>query len=332
MHRVLLADLGDIDSLLRCVGSIHQFLARPCEAGRVREVLNRAFTLETWLPNQAVRELLGRLPYLPSPSDDYAAVIDDLDNKQHSLERASLKVAADPPMAAKVLQLANSAAYGSPLDEADPGAAVTSLGLANTRRMLLLAHTYSSFREINTREFSMPALWEHARRTSVLAGEIALREGCRPLRVQQAATAGLLHDLGKIALAANLPGKFRSVQRLIESTSLSSCEAEEEIFGAHHGEVGGSLLGLWGLPLAVVEAVALHHHPSRFLSDRFSPLTAVHIANALAHASTMDDVWDYLDRDYLGELQLEDRLSAWWQVRATLESSRVGGPNTGAET
>jgi HD-like signal output (HDOD) protein len=269
---------------------------------------------------------------LPSPSDDYAAVIDDLSEPERSVEQASLRVAADPPMAAKVLQLANSAAYGPPLDEADPSAAVTSLGLANTRRMLLLAHTYSSFREINTREFSMPGLWQHARRTSVLAGEIALREGCRPLRVRQAATAGLLHDLGKIALAANLPGKFRSVQRLIESTSLSSCEAEEEIFGAHHGEVGGSLLGLWGLPPAVVEAVALHHHPSRFLSDRFSPLTAVHIANALAHAATMEDAWVYLDRDYLGELHLEDHLSAWWQARATVEAAGVAGSKTGSES
>ena len=70
-------------------------------------------------------------------------------------------------------------------------------------------------------------------------------------------------------------------------TSLSTWEAEEEVFGASHGEIGGSLLGYWGLPMAVVEAVALHHHPTRFLSDSFSPLTAVHVANAIEHATIL---------------------------------------------
>jgi len=145
-HRLILADPGDIDSLLRCVGGMHQFLARPCDAQRLLTVLSRAFKLNVWLPNETVRRLLGRLPFLPSHADEYHAVVARLEQAQ--LDQASEQIAADPPMAAKILQLANSAAWGPPLDEADPARAARELGLANVRRALLLSHTYSGFRDL----------------------------------------------------------------------------------------------------------------------------------------------------------------------------------------
>ena len=324
MHRLILADLGELESLLRCVGTVHQFLAKPCEASRLQVVLHRAFALDVWLPNQAVRQLLGRVPHLPSPADVYSAVVAELQREPVSLEKVAALIAGDPPMAAKVLQLVNAVAYGPPLDEADPVQAVMELGLANTKAMLLLAHSYSSYREVEGGGFSIAALWEHSRRIGRLAHHIARVEGLGPEQIAAAATAGLVHDIGKIALAANLSAQFHQALDLASRKPLAFWEAEQEVFGATHNEVGGCLLGIWGLPLPVVEAVAMHHHPTRFLSDSFSPLTAVHIASALETARTFEEFQKGLDLQYLHELGLQARLPQWWE--RSQSHAKSGGP------
>jgi hypothetical protein len=83
--------------------------------------------------------------------------------------------------------------------------------------------------------------------------------------------------------------------------------------------VGGSLLGLWGLPLPIIEAVTLHPHPAALLSKSFSPLAAVHVANAFVHATTLEQARVSADRDYLDALGLESKLADWWsRCRAEL--------------
>jgi HD-like signal output (HDOD) protein len=312
LHRVILADLGDLQSLLKCVGSVHQFLAKPCEAERLKVLLERAFAFDVWLPNQTVRELVGRMPRLPSPAASYTRLVTELQAAAPSLEAIGELVAEDPAVAAKVLQLANSAAYGPPLDEADPVLAVEELGLENTRGLVLLAHSYSSFNDLEGDGFSVDALWRHSVRTGRFARWIGQAEDASGETIQQAFSAGLLHDIGKLALGANLPKLFRDARQLMTSRHLTDWESEQEIFGATHGEVGACLLATWGLPVPVVEAVAHHHHPTRFLSNLFSPLTAVHVANAFEHAASLSDARARVDRSYLRELGVENRLPRWW--------------------
>ena len=90
--------------------------------------------------------------------------------------------------------------------------------------------------------------------------------------------------------------------------------AEEHTFGANHAEVGGYLLGLWGLPVPVVEAIALHHQPGMCPHLAFSPLTAVHVADALVnvHSGQRESTAsEELDLKYLGKLGLDNRLEHW---------------------
>jgi HD-like signal output (HDOD) protein len=314
-HRIVLVDLADLQSLLRCVGNVFQFLIQPCEAERLQVVLNRAFAFDFWLPNPTAKKLIGSMPQLPSPADYYAPTVKELQSASASPESVGAFIVRDPAMTARVLQLANSAAYGPPPDEADPVHAVKELGLVNTKAMLLLSHTYSNFSAFEGSGFSVKALWRHSQETSRLAAWIAQHENADQAVVQQAATAGLLHDIGKLALAANLPEQFRQVSKLVDSQNLPWWQAERQIFGAIHGEIGGWLLGIWGLPAPIVEAVALHHHPVQFLSNAFSPLTAVHLANAFLHADTLDRAAALVDLQYLQALGLEKKLPEWWAQR-----------------
>ena len=99
--------------------------------------------------------------------------------------------------------------------------------------------------------------------------------------MDQAFVAGMLHDTGKLVLACNFPEAYDQVLQAAQDKLQPVTTAEEANFGANHADVGGYLLGLWGLPAPVVEAIALHHQPSRSLHQDFSPLTAVHAADAL---------------------------------------------------
>ncbi|MSU57833.1 MAG: HDOD domain-containing protein [Pedosphaera sp.] len=311
-HRVMLADLGDLQALLHCVGNVNQFLILPCEVERLQIVLERAVTFDLWQPNQTVRELLGRLPQLPSPSDHYAKVVRELQTPGNSPDVVGGLIAQDPAMTARVLQLANSAAYGMPTEDADPVAAVRELGIENIKALLLLSHTYSTFAKQEAAGFSVAKLWKHSHATSQLASAIAREAGAGAETITQSATAGLLHNVGKLALAANLPGQIKQVCELASSGTTTWWAAEQKVFGATHGEVGGWLLGVWGLPVPIVEAVALHHHPAQFLSRAFCPLTAVHVADSFLRSPDLEAATALVDAEYLRAIGVLEKLPEWW--------------------
>jgi len=312
-HRILLIDLGAPDALFRRIGGVHQLLVKPCEPGRLDAVLRRVFTLHVWFSNQTVWPLLGRVPRLPSPGRTYDQVVSELKKPEPDLALVGRWMGEDPPMCAKLLQLTNSAAYGPPLDEANVHQAVEALGPVNIRSMLLLAHSYSDLSELRRYRFSADEFWRHANRTAHLVSLICEAERVEPGMLANAVTAARLHDLGKLALAANLPEQYRKAKRVASDRGIPDWEAEQEVFGTSHDEVAACLLAIWGLPLPVVEAVAMHHRPTCLLSRSVSPLAMVHVANVFARADSLAAAMKQLDSDFLKELGLEERLADWWR-------------------
>ena len=153
--------------------------------------------------------------------------------------------------------------------------------------------------------------------TSAGAKFIAQAERAEPHAVNEAFTAGMLHDVGRMVLAANFPDECNAATDLAASKNISRLEAEREIFGSTHAEAGGYLLGLWGLPVPVVEAIALHHTPSESFSRTFTALTAVHVADVLAEAlspSQEGESQAVIDEAHLTAAGLIDRLPVWRQA------------------
>ena len=132
--------------------------------------------------------------------------------------------------------------------------------------------------------------------------------------------AGILHDIGKLVLADHFGRDYALVCMAADKTSLPLLSAELDQFDASHADVGGYLLGLWGLPQDLIEAVAFHHDPAAHELDRFSPLAAVHVANALVHARDEPDggrpTPRKLDVRYLERLRVKQRLAAWREISA----------------
>lgn len=312
--RFVLSSLSDRQSVMKCVGAAHQFLSKPCDAETLRAALQRAFAYDTWLPGEKVRDVITKMTKLPSPPNLYFQVVRELQSPDASLEGIGELIAKDPAMTAKILQLVNSAVFGLKRAVSGPAEAVMFLGVDTTKSVILLAHTFSYFDQIKEADFSVESLWKHSITSGNFARWISEAQGEDKARTDEAYTAGMLHDIGKLALAANLPDQYSQAGMLVCSQGIPLWEAEERVFGVSHAELGASLLAIWGLPLPIVEAVAMHHHPARFFSQDFCPLTAVHAANAIAHAEGSGSAELPVDTDYLAQLGLDHRLPAWWEI------------------
>lgn len=297
----------------QCVGAAHQLLARPCSAQTLASALRRAFSFQAWLPWESVHQLLPGLTKMPSPPETYFAVVKELQSPYASAERVGGLIARDPMMTAKLLQLANSAAFGLQQEVTSPVAAVMYLGLETTRSLILLAHAFSYFDELPLAGFSLERLWQHSLAVGQMARRVAEAEGVPDDVAGSAYTAGLLHDLGKLVLAANLPGPFAEAHKRAAGTGSPVWEAERQVLGVSHAEIGAALLGVWGLPAQILEAVAQHHRPARIVEQGFCPLLAVHVANVFAHEALPGSDGDrgVVDLDYLAGLGQAVNLERW---------------------
>lgn len=310
--RIVLSGHAERESVLRLVGPAHQYLSKPCDAEELRCAVARAFALRDLLTNDNLKQLATRIKSLPAVPAIYQQLTNELRKEDASMEQIGEIISHDVGMTAKILQLVNSAFFGLPQPISNPGEAVMYLGLSTVRSLVLSLQVFSQFKNPNLAGFSLNALADHCWTTAVFARRIARTERSDTKVIDQCFLAGLLHDIGRIILADGLPEQYAKVWNEARGKQLPLSQVEQSQFGATHADVGAYLLGLWGLPNPIVEAVALHHTPGLCVSPGFSPLAAVHVANAFAHekagapASAIQ-----IDNDYLTKFGLADRLQDW---------------------
>ncbi len=311
---ILLSEFADTGSTLQCIGKGYHHLSTPCDAATLLRALDQTGTAQAWSPRPAAQRLVAQMRTVPSPPSLYFQVVEAIASPYVSVEQVGEIVSQDPAISGKLLQLANSAVFGLQLEVNQPTEAVAYIGLEMTKSLVLLAHSFATFDQLQFPGFSVESLWGHSVTTGRFSQMVAQVSNDQLALADQAFCAGLLHDLGKLLFAANSTEKYAQVLTLARDRRLSLSEAETEFFGACHAEVGGCLLAIWGLPKGIVEAVALHHHPSRLPGLAFSPLTAVHAANVLAHEASSEQPLgcsEKMDLDYLRRLGLEEQVFEW---------------------
>jgi HD-like signal output (HDOD) protein len=312
--RIVLSGHADRESVLRLVGPAHQYLSKPCDPEELRNAISRALALRDLLENQQLKELAARTRSLPVLPALHHQLTEELRKDEPSLDRIGEIISKDIAMTSKMLQLVNSAFFGlsQPLTSAQE--AVVYLGLTTVRALVLSVQVFAQFDPQLVKGFSIDDLAQHSWKTGVWARRIAESERCDPKLDDQCFLAGLLHDVGQLILACGLPEAYGRVLDSARPRHQPIWEAEQAEFGATHAEVGAYLLGLWGLPNPVVEAVALHHRPGAAVASKFSPVVAVHVANAFTHDQTgTHDQWpgNQIDMKCLARLGLTDRVDRW---------------------
>jgi HD-like signal output (HDOD) protein len=312
--RIVLSGQADRESVLRLVGPAHQYLSKPCDADELRGAISRAFALRELLASDRLKQLASRLRSLPTLPALHSQLTEELRKEDPSLEQVTEIISKDIGMTTKILQLVNSAFFGLPQPISNPREAVMYLGLTTVRALVLSIQVFSQYNQKAIKGFSLDDLAQHCWITGMLARRIAETEHSDSKIDDQCFLGGLLHDVGRLILASGLPDEYAGVLQTARSRSWTILEAEQAAFGATHAEVGAYLLGLWGLPNPVIEAVALHHRPAEASDAKFSPVIAVHVANSFAHEKAGSHLqWpgSQLDPACLTRFGLASRLSVW---------------------
>jgi len=325
--RIVLSGHADQLLIMRAVGVTHQYLSKPCDAEALRSTVTRALELRALLGNDPIKRLISRLSVLPSLPALYSEIVSELQSADASIHRAGEIIAKDPGMTAKILQLVNSAFFGIRRVVSNPADAAAYLGLETIQSLVLSLHAFARFEACRLPGCSIDQIWSHSMAAGLLAKRIMEGEKAGRAQAAEAFTAGLLHDLGKLVLTANLPQEYGTVLARVAHGEVALHDAEREVLGSTHAEIGSYLLGLWGLPDPIIEAVALHHRPGECADKAFGPLCAVHAANVLEKEHSSGTAFpgqaSRLDLTYLDAIGKACRLENWraWSVDPTLRGA-----------
>ncbi|MEW6157149.1 MAG: HDOD domain-containing protein [Verrucomicrobiota bacterium] len=315
--RFLLVENPTHDEVMKCVMGAHQLLSKPLDGERLKAALDRAAGVSTLVRSERIKQVVSRMRTFPALPTSYFEVMKELSSAHASPERLGQLIGRDLAMTTKLIQMVNSAAGGAARPITDPAQAILLLGMQTVRSLVLSVHAFAQFDKVKPLYFSIDKVWRHSLAVASTAKQIAQEITGDESIAHEAYTAGLLHDLGKLVLAANFENDYGRVLTVSRQQSVPVTQIEREIFGATHAEIGAYLLCHWGMPLSVIEATAGHHLPAAALGKIFSPIAAVHLANALeyeVHPGHSGFPEHPQELDYPDELGLKARLRRWRDI------------------
>lgn len=226
----------------------------------------------------SVLERIEALPVLPRAA---LAAMQALRDEDSSAELCADLIGRDPVLAARTLRIANSPFYGMSGRVGSLRDAVLLLGRRPLSTLVTALAVGRQFPASHCAGFDFQALWRHATASGIAARAIA-----RELKMDEdlAFTAGLLHDIGVLALASQLPKEFEPVLAASSAEDLPLHEVEPALLGTDHAALGAVLARRWQLGEPLAEAIATHHRPSASGTPPPSLAMVVHAADAVAHA------------------------------------------------
>lgn len=319
--RIVLSGYFEKETAMRAVPVAHQFLAKPCDAIKLREAVERCCTLSLYVKDDDTRRVLGAIGELPSLSRNCASLMKALEDPNIPVNEVSRIVERDVGITAKVLQLVNSAFFGPSKEITNVRMAVTYLGLDVLKTLVVSAELFRTFRpSSHAQGFSFEGFQEHCQLAATIASNLPVPKSM----ASTAVVAALLHDTGILILSARLPKEFEKALSISLQQDRPLYRVEAELTGTTHAEVGAYLLGVWGLPKDIVDAVGRHHRPA--VTSPVKPgldiLAAVHVADILSQEYPASRrgayplAHDSLDIDYLAELGVADEIPAWQAMAA----------------
>jgi putative nucleotidyltransferase with HDIG domain len=231
--------------------------------------------MTTQLPEHAIAAL-DKVPPLRGTVLD---LLRSLNEESVNTNALAKKIGHDPVLSARVLKIVNSPFYGLAGQVASLSEAAMVLGFSNLRGLALAASLAGGFPLRDGGKGDPRRIWRHSFCCALVAQALAPRTR---VDAETAFTAGLLHDIGRIALLAALPEHFERILQLREEEGRDDAGAEQAVLGCTHAAFGARLLERWRLPPAVVRAVEFHHAPDVEPTSRLTDLT--YIGDHLSHA------------------------------------------------
>jgi HD-like signal output (HDOD) protein/ActR/RegA family two-component response regulator len=311
MIRIVLSGCSEEEHPGRLLSVVHQYISKPCGGQQLESAIRRCMQLRDVLNEPRLRGVVGRIAHLPALPRTCVNLREAMASPDICVRDVARIVSEDPAVAAKVLQLVNSAFFRLARRITSIEQAVSYLGFNAIRTLVMSVEVFSAWRsDAAVGELTPTRLQEKAQRTAAAAR--ALASGTT--FADDALLAGLLHNIGYWVLLQECPQELQRAIGVARTNGIALHVAEQEVIGASHAAIGAYLLGVWGLPYPVIEAVAFQHCPQRVSQTRFDVLAALVTAQSLQAAEASEVV---VDACYLQALQAPiDWAEAQRRVRA----------------
>ncbi|MFZ5806768.1 MAG: HDOD domain-containing protein [Verrucomicrobiota bacterium] len=317
--RFVLSGQAGQDLMIKSSAVAHRYLTKPCDVQMLAQAIREAMEMTHTLSDVRTKQQVSHLKQLPTMPMIYQALLEVLKNPQVNSATIEKVISQDPSMVLKIMQTANSAYFGVGGTISTLHEAIILLGVEIIKGLVLVGKIFEQHQHAESR--TVQIFWSHSIQTSTLAHHLYIKRMRNEEQAGEAFTAAMLHDIGKLIFYETFETRYRKLLRTSKEESIPLWQLEKTTYGNSHAEVGAQLLHLWGLPSAICEAVEFHHTPNAIQEKCFSCATAVHIADAVAHAQS---VFPYkggmLDTAYLKELGLPDSLEHWMYETQPAES------------
>ncbi|NNF00269.1 MAG: HDOD domain-containing protein [Pyrinomonadaceae bacterium] len=310
--RIILTGYEETAMVMKSLGTAHQYLAKPSDVKTIQSTIRKTCALRDMLKRDSLREMVSTLNTVPSLPTLYSELMDEVNSADPSIKHIGQIVEKDIGMTVKILQIVNSAFFGLQRHVSNATDAVMYLGIDTITSLTLSLGIFAQFDKKIIDIRMVEEFRAHSESVGAMAKLLASTE--KPETAGDAFTAGLVHDIGELVLAYNMPEEYSRSRAFAKEQEISLLDAELELFGATHAEIGAYLLSLWGIPWTVVEAVAYHHKPSEYLTPSFSALTAVHMADVFHNSRDPRAQTPRLqncDVPYLAKLGLLEKVPEW---------------------
>lgn len=226
---------------------------------------------------QALVENVLQLISLP---EIYLRLQRTIDDPEHSREQVADIIAYDPSLSARVLRIANSSYYAFPREIESVASAVGIIGELDLRNLVLATTVVNAMSALRHQGINIDAFWLHSLRCGIIARLIAKSTGGSNAEVLF--LAGILHDLGILVIYQQDAALADAVKRQVEEQHQLRDQAEREVMGFDHAEVGALLIEAWGLSPTLVELTRCHHQYQLAQGDQRSAMI-LSLANLLTN-------------------------------------------------
>ncbi len=297
--RIVLSGYDDEKTIFQTVKTAHQFIHKPVSREELISRVEKSIKLKDLIANERLSGIIGSIDSLPTLPENYFQLEKELRSKDISIKKIASIIEKDPTMAAEILRLVNSAFFSLTYEISDIQQAISILGMTKIKSLVLYYEIFKKAPEIKSKFIDLKKLWEHSVQVAKLSQAVSAELFPHMRKKDSAYVAGLLHDIGYLTI-----GNIDNYDELLENKLLNGQklhDAEYEVFGVSHAEVGAFILSVWNLPEPIITAVAQHHKdPASCEMSHFSKIIA--IANCrINNSDNFREKWEF----YLTDSQFE---------------------------
>lgn len=286
--RILVSGSSDQKVMFAAMNVAHQVLQKPFNVQLLWSLISQTAAVLPLIRDDSMRAIVGSVSQLPPAPRVYVELSRLLEDPNCSIDDVVKLIGRDPAIATRLLRLANSAFFSHREHSLDLRPSVVRLGFNTIRNLMLsveLFHQSSPFGKALGHELEL------VQQNALLLAKTSEQLARSTPMTGDAFVTGLLADMGQIVLLMTQGYAWRDCRATARLYQRPLQDIEEKAFGVSHAEVGGYLLGLWGLPYSVVEAVTNHHHPERIIAPIYSLSAITAISTAIMDGLPVDESW-----------------------------------------